>query len=341
VRLLLEILKETLGSANFFVGAVGVFPKAVRFAEEMRKAGVTHIHAHFANHPAVAALIASRLTGIPFSFTAHGSDLHVDRRMLDTKVDAARFVVTVSNYNREIIVQEFGERVRHKVHVIHCGVDPCVFKPVAGQAETGGVFRIVCVASLEEVKGHRYLVEACRLLREAGITFECHLIGEGPERRDLERRVAAARLAQEVILHGGLPRPEVVRLVSAAHVAVLASHPTRRGKREGIPVALMEAMASGLPVVASEISGIPELVEQGRSGFLVPSANPPALANALARLASDPELRADMGRAGRACVETSFNLRRSTEELLRRFAGARDVVRRRDAPDAGNRAVAV
>jgi colanic acid/amylovoran biosynthesis glycosyltransferase len=317
-----EVLRGTFGSLNFLVGALGIFPKTVRIAEEMREAGVTHVHAHFATHPALAALIVNRLTGIPFSFTAHGSDLHVNRRMLDTKVDAARFVVTVSEYNRDVIVRECGERALEKVHVIHCGVDPCVFRPKASQATERHGFRVVCVASLEEVKGHRYLVEACRLLRERGVGFQCHLVGEGPRRRDVERQVAAAGLGQDVVFHGGLPRPAVLQLLMQADAAVLASHPTRSGKREGIPVALMEAMACGLPVVATAISGIPELVENGVSGLLVPSAAPVALADALEHLAKDPALCANLGSAGRLRVETSFNLRRCCEELLRRFGAA-------------------
>jgi glycosyltransferase involved in cell wall biosynthesis/peptidoglycan/xylan/chitin deacetylase (PgdA/CDA1 family) len=321
-RLVLEVLRKTAGSLNFFVGALGIFAKSVRFALEMREAGVSHVHAHFATHPALAAFIVHRLTGIPFSFTAHGSDLHVDRRMLDTKVAAARFAVTISDFNREVIVRECGEHVRPKVHVVHCGVDPDTFAPRSAEGRAGRSFRIVCVASFEEVKGHRYLVEACRLLCEQGVDLECHLIGEGPLRRDVERRAAAAGLDRAVVFHGGLPRPAVAQLLSGADAAVLASHPTPGGKREGIPVALMEAMASGLPVVATAISGIPELVESGVSGFLVPSGDAAALGAALGRLAGDPELRAQMGRAGRARVVRDFNLWRNTEGLVRLFAAS-------------------
>ena len=323
VGLLAEVLRKTWGSANFFVGALGIFPKSVRFADEMRRRGVTHVHAHFATHPALAAFIVHRLTGIPFSFTAHGSDLHVERRMLDAKVEAAAFAVTVSAYNREVIVRECGEQVRDKVRVVHCGVDPEVFRP-GGHGRGVGVFRLVCVASFEEVKGHRYLVDACRLLRGRGVDFECDLVGEGPLRRAVEARAEAAGLAGRFRFHGGLPRPRVVQLLADADAAVLASHPTRGGKREGIPVALMEAMAAGLPVVATEISGIPELVQAGLTGFLVPSGDPVALADALERLAADAALRARMGKAGRAKVEREFNLRANTASLVRLFVPGRE-----------------
>ena len=119
LKLIFDICFHTFGSLNFFVGAFGVFPKAVRFAYEMERKGVKHVHAHFCTHPAVAALIIKRLTGIPFSFTAHGSNLHVERRMLDVKVKEAAFAVTVSDFNKTVIVKECGEWSREKVHVIH------------------------------------------------------------------------------------------------------------------------------------------------------------------------------------------------------------------------------
>lgn len=339
-RLVGEVLRETWRSPNFFVGALGIFPKVVRFARQMRDQGVTHIHAHFATHPALAAFIVHRLTGIPFSFTAHGSDLHVDRRMLDTKLSAAAFAVTVSEFNRDLIARECGEQARSKVRVIHCGVDPGVFKPRHADAPDATSFRIVCVASFEEVKGHRYLIEACRVLQARGVRFECHLVGDGPLRRDVERRVAAAGVEDRVCFHGGQPRPTVARLLAQSDAAVLASHPTRGGKREGIPVALMEAMASGLPVVATAISGIPELVQPGLTGFLVPSGDPGALADALQRLAGDPDLRARMGRAGRARVVQAFNLRTNRSALLRLFTSSAGAWREGDSQTASSRAVA-
>ncbi len=340
VRLLWEVLRKTWGSPNFFVGALGIFPKTAMVARRMREQGVTHVHAHFANHPALAAFIVHRLTGIPFSFTAHGSDLHVDRRMLDTKVAASAFTVTVSEFNREVIVRECGEQVRSKVHVVHCGVDPDVFVPGRRSESRGDRFQLVCVASFEAVKGHRFLIEACGLLKARGVPFDCHLVGEGPLRADVERRVALAGLGREIHLHGGLPRPAVAALLSRADAAVLASHPTPRGKREGIPVALMEAMAAGLPVVATAISGIPELVQAGLTGFLVPSGEPVALADAFARLAADPTLRARMGSAGRARVTRLFNLRTNTLHLLELFSMGRADARQDDDAAATRPALA-
>jgi glycosyltransferase involved in cell wall biosynthesis/peptidoglycan/xylan/chitin deacetylase (PgdA/CDA1 family) len=311
----LEALGGTWGSRRLFIGALGTWPRAVRFAYEMQREGVTHVHAHFATHPALAALVVHRLTDLPFSFTAHGSDLHVDRRMLPRKVQAATFVTTVSRFNRDVILRECGERSASRIHVVHCGVDPRCFTPVARDPEQSRL-RLACVASLERVKGHTYLIQACRLLRDRGVPVSCHLAGDGPMRRMLERQIERLELTEHVLLLGPRTRPDVVRLLSESDIAVLASHPTRDGRREGIPVALMEAMAAGLPVVATAISGIPELVDDGVTGLLVPSGDARALADALARLAADHALRQRMGRAGRARVLAEFELETTTRELL-------------------------
>ena len=315
---LFTLLRGAWGSANFFVGVLGIFPKAVRLAFEIQKEGINHVHAHFANHPAAAALIIHRLTGIPYSFTAHGSDLHVERRLLDKKVESAAFAATISSYNKELMVRECGEDVRGKIHVIHSGVDPNVFRPVSRQGRIGEA-HILCVGSYEEVKGHTFLVEACRILRDRGVEFVCDLVGEGPLRSQVEAQIERAGLQHIVLVHGGRPRPEVARMMNEAEVMVLPSVPTKRGKREGIPVVLMEAMASALPVVSSAISGIPELVENGRTGLLTPPGDAADLADALQRLLEDPELRTQMGRLGREKVVREFNLYRSSEKLSKMF----------------------
>ena len=310
-----DVLRGTWGSANFFLGAVGILPKCVWMAREMEQDGISHVHAHFANHPAVAAYAVHRLTGIPFSFTAHGSDLHVDRRMLPEKVDAASFVVAISHYNKSMIVEECLGKNADKVHVVHCGVDPEWFgqrRPSAGRSP----FEIVCIASFEPVKGHRYLIRACQQLLLRGIDFTCHLVGDGPQKNEIERQISLAGLSEVVVLHGAKTRLEVARIVARSDAAVLASAPTRRGKREGIPVALMEAMSAGLPVVASSTGGIPELVNHDHNGFLVPPGDPQALADALERLAVDAALRDRLGRAGRETIVREYNQQQCAADLI-------------------------
>ncbi len=315
-----EVLRGTWGSANFLCGAIAIFPKAVLFAYEIGKMGITHVHAHFANHPAVAALIIHRLTGIPFSFTARGTDIQVDRHMLKQKVDAADCVVAVSSYNKQIIVDECGPGIREKVHVIYGGVDVDLLSP--DHARSAGPLRILCVGRFEEVKGHADLVDACGLLRDRGVAFTCRLIGAGPLFQVVKKQIARAGLGEQVLLLGPRSYGDVIRELRQADVVVLPTAPTSNGKCEGIPNVLKEAMACGLPVVASSVGGIPELVNDGRTGILVPPRNAAALADALQRLSEDEAMRSQMGRAGRERVVRDFNLKTSTTKRANLFLRA-------------------
>jgi glycosyltransferase involved in cell wall biosynthesis len=284
----------------------------------MEEDGVDHVHCHFANHPAVAGFLVHRLTGIPYSFTAHGSDLHVDRHMLCRKVAEAAFVVTISEYNRRLILHECGERFGDKVTVIHSGVDTSLFDG-SDRPSSSDTFTILSVGTLHEVKGQTVLVDACRRLADSGVNAVCRLVGSGPDRDRLERQIASSGLTGRVILEGSRTRDEVAALLREADVLAAPSVPTKAGKREGIPVVLMEAQASALPVVASDLSGIPELVEDGVTGLLVPPGDPGALARALERLAGDPELRRRLGAAGRQKVVREFELRRTAAALVDLF----------------------
>jgi glycosyltransferase involved in cell wall biosynthesis len=157
-------------------------------------------------------------------------------------------------------------------------------------------------------------------LRERGIDFVCDLIGDGPVREQVANQISEANLKDKVIIHGSRKRQEVADMVRAADVKVLASVPTAEGKREGIPVVIMEAMASGLPVISSQLSGIPELVEDGCTGILVQPGDAKALALALQKLYEDPELRFKMGRAGREKVLREFNLKLNVVKLASLFS---------------------
>lgn len=319
---LAAVLRGTWGSMNFFVGALGIFPKVAHAARRLEADGVAHVHCHFSNHPAVAGFVIHRLTGIPYSFTAHGSDLHVDRHMLREKVEEAAFVVTISEYNRDLILRECGARFAGKVIVIHCGVDTGVFRPRRRRSTPNGRLEILSIGRLEEVKGHRVLVDACRLLAEQGLDFRCRIVGVGPQERLLRTRVEAAGLGDLVLLVGARARAEVTALLDEADVLIAPSVPTRRGKREGIPVVCMEAMGSGVPVIASRISGIPELIEDGRTGLLVEPGDAEALADAARRLHDDPALAERLASAGRERVVRDFDVDVNAAALARRFETA-------------------
>ncbi len=247
--------------------------------------------------------------------------------MLDRKVDAAAFAVTISEFNKNVILEECGEQVRDKIRVVHCGVDPEVFTPRERRAASEGDdprMRLLCVASYEEVKGHRYLIEACQLLRDRHVEFQLDLVGEGPCRAEVEQHIDEANLGDRVIMHGAQPRDVVRRMMSDADIMCLPSVPTAQGKREGIPVVLMEAMASGLPVLSSRLSGIPELVDDGISGMLVEPRDSAGIAAALEHLSKDADLRVRMGAGGREKIEAHFNLQQNAERLAGLFVGTND-----------------
>jgi glycosyltransferase involved in cell wall biosynthesis/peptidoglycan/xylan/chitin deacetylase (PgdA/CDA1 family) len=319
VGALRDLVTATAGSLNFLGGGLAIFPKAAHVARLMEDEGVVHVHCHFANHPAAAGFVISRLTGLPYSFTAHGSDLHKERRMLPEKVREAAFVATISEYNRRLIVDECGGDVAGKVHIVRAGVDTEVFSPVPRDAAAGHPLQILCVGTLQEVKGQKHLVDACALLAREGVDFRCRLVGEGPDREMLSARIAEAGLQDRVELLGARTRGEVAAELRRADVFVAPSVPTKEGKREGIPVVLMEAMSTGVPVVSSRLSGIPELVEHGEGGLLTPPGDAAALAAALRALAGDPVLRRRLGRGARERVVGEFDLERSVDRLLDHF----------------------
>ena len=313
-------LRATQGSRRFFSGVIAFFGKSVHMGRLMQRQGIDHIHAHFASFPAATAYIIHRLTGIPYSFTAHGSDLHRDQHFLREKVDGAAFTVAISRYNRQVILEHCGEQYADRVPVVHCGVDTSLFRPLDAPKPGDQPLQLVCTGTLHEVKGQTYLITACAELARRGVAFECHLVGDGPDRAALEAQVAQAGLQDRVIFHGSVLRARVVELLRCADIVVQPSVPTRDGRREGIPVATMEAMACATAVVASALSGIPELVEDGVSGVLVPPGDAERLATTLGQLARDPARRAQLGAAARQRILDEFDLARNAALLARMFA---------------------
>jgi len=312
-------------SPGFLLRALIVVPLAAQMAESMARRGITHVHAHFATHPTLAAHVVRELTGIGYSFTAHAHDLFMDRAMLEGKIAAARRVVTISRFNRALIERLFGPAAAAKTAVIPCGVNPRHFleRP---RREPDGIFRVACVAALRDYKGHRWLVDACALLRERGVPFRCALVGDGPERARIEARVEAAGLRGWVELLGNQPHDRMRALLARSDAMVLPSVVTASGMMDGIPVALMEAMAAGLPVVSTRVSGIPELVQDRRTGLLAPPGDAAALADALESLQRDPIWARRLAEAGRRHVLAHFNLQRNAvllRDLLFAAAGQR------------------
>lgn len=270
----LQPLLRVAKSPNFLIGTLGILPTAFHLARRLQASGVSHVHAHFATHPTMAAWIINQLTGITYSFTAHAHDIYVDTAMLREKMASAKFVIAISEYNRQLLAR-FGDV--SKVHVVHCGVH--LERYPLRTALPEDPFTIVSVASLQPYKGLEYLIRACRLLRDRGVPpFRCRIAGGGELHSSLRQLITDLGLADCVELLGPQTQEAVAALLQTAHLFVLPSIITESGKMEGLPVVLMEALAVGLPVISTNISGIPEIVKPGVTGQLVPPANPTALA---------------------------------------------------------------
>lgn len=321
LRLAAGLVRGSAASPGLLLRTLALFPKSVWIAERLEAEGVGHVHAHFATHPATTACVVSALTGIPWSVTVHAHDIFVDRTMLRQKLASASFVRAISRFNRETLARSVPD-LATEVRVVHVGIDPAVYRRLppppapAAPAAGGAPAKVLCVAALKPYKGLPVLLDACARLRQRGVALRCEIAGEGPLRPELERRIAAAGLAGTVELLGALPQHEVARRLGEAAVVVLPSIVAPDGQMEGIPVALMEAMAAGRPVVASALSGIPELVEDGASGLLVDPGDAAGIAAAVERLLADPALARRMGERGRETVERGFRLDRTVADLL-------------------------
>ena len=317
-RLWWQTVVENLPDLHMLSRALVLFPKAVQAAARMQAEGVTHIHAHYATHPALFAWLIHQLTGISYSVTVHAHDIFVRTAMLATKMRAARFVVAISDFNREYLARVVGPWVRDKTHVIHCGISPELFQP---QKAVGGKrpLQIINVGSLQPYKGQVHLIEACALLKDRGVPFHCRIIGGGAEQTNLERLIEQWQLTQEIQLLGPLPQKEVATLLPEANCYVQPSVITPAGKMEGIPVALMEALACCVPVIATDISGVPELVQPGKTGYLVPPADAQALARTLEEVYENPEAAKATAVAGRELVLRDFNLEKNVKLLASLF----------------------
>lgn len=271
------------------------------------------LHAHWATYPSTVAWALSRLAGIPFSFTAHAHDIFVDDQLIAPKLADAALVVTISRYNVKHLARWGGDALGDRLQVVHCGVDLETL-PLVLEGRTS--HRVLAVGRLDPIKGFDVLLAALGQLRRRGVGFECTLVGEGPERPALEALRRHEGLEAQLVLAGARPQETVREALLEAAVFVMPSVVTPEGNQDGIPVALMEAMASGAAVVATRVSGLPELVEDGRNGLLVPPHDPAALADAIERLLADPALRRRLGEAARETVARHFDARTEADRLL-------------------------
>ena len=275
------------------------------------------IHSHWATYPSTVALALSRLTGKPYGFTCHAHDIFVDNQLLKVKLVDACLPVTISRYNVAFLSENITPIAGDRLQVVHCGVDLPGFVFRGGGRESNF---LVAVGRLDPIKGFDMLVLALARLASSGVAFHCTIIGEGPQRAELERSIAMLDLRDCVRLAGALPQAEVRAMLHSATAFVLPSRIAADGNRDGIPVALMEAMAVGAPVISTRVSGIPELIENDVSGLLVYGDDVDGLADAIQRLLGDADLRKRLALRAREVVERDFDAATEASKLLAAMA---------------------
>lgn len=288
------------------------FAEAGLLAQHMAARGITHLHNHIATASCTVAMLASKLAGIPFSFTLHGPDIFFEphRWRLDAKIAEARFVACISHFCRAQAMNFSGPEHWEKLHIVHCGVDP---ERYPDHPRDDGK-RLLFVGRLAGVKGVPVLLDAVQALMDKHPGMSLTLIGDGPERSDLENRAARMGLSAVVHFAGYKSQTEVADALSRADLFVLPSF------AEGVPVVLMEAMAAAVPVVTTHVAGIPELVEHGTHGILTHPGDAASLATAIDALLGDPVGARQMGAAAREVARRDFNIRVEAHWLARLFA---------------------
>jgi glycosyltransferase involved in cell wall biosynthesis len=314
-QLLRPLVWERGASPARRIRALGHTVMGAVLAEQLAPLEVEHIHAHHGYFASWMALTAARLLGIGFSFTLHGSDLLQRADLLSAKLRACQFCVTVSDYNRQFILRNYPSTPDEKIVVQRLGVDRVLPWPAPAPTTEPDHHRfcLLSVGRLHRVKDYHFLIQACAELRNQGLDFLCWIVGEGRERPALERQIVARGLQGQVRLIGHVPRTALRSYYRYADLVVMTS------KSEGIPVVLMEAMSHAKLVLAPAITGIPELVEHQRTGFLYQPASLPDFVNAVTWIHDHRASLSGIERAAAASIAASYNRQRNLRAFAEQF----------------------
>jgi glycosyltransferase involved in cell wall biosynthesis len=260
-------------------------------------------------------MIISKLIGISFSFTAHANDIFADQILLKEKIYSAKFIITISNFNKRFLNRIIPQHnTSSKIHIVRCGIDTLKFsaskvctvkhKPI-----------ILSIGRLVEKKGYPYLIKACKILVDKNIDFQCIIIGDGPQKNYLKKLIGVNHLSQFVTLAGVIFQEKIINFLNKIDIFVLPCIQSADNDMDGIPVVLMEAMAMKIPVISTHISGIPELIKNMETGLLVPPKNEKALAEGIKFLKENIDLRKKLGDAGRKWVIENYEITKNTDKL--------------------------
>ena len=329
IRLLARMPKRYMACLRLMLTRFKLAPKKHTWLKHMLQAGyimqksviddgvdIGHLHGHFAHTPTTVTMYAAFLAGVPFSFTAHAKDIYTqDPRRFQDKIDLAKFVITCTRYN-----EQYLSKVSNNGKPIHCvyhGINLDLFSPNGRSTEAAPPYRILTVARFVPKKGIDTILHALARLRAQGLDFRYTLVGEGKakQNRAIKKLIHDLGLDDVTTMPGTITHDEVIKLLGEADCFTLGCREARDGDRDGIPNVVAEAMATGVPVVATDVSGVPELVTHEETGLLCPSNDPDALAAILKRMLTDQELRATIIPAARNTVHALFNNKKLIHDL--------------------------
>lgn len=316
-RLLMQLFLKNKRKQNF---DLALFFKVPYLARLIQSKEILHVHSHFATRTTFAALLISKLTNIPFSFTVH-DEIFLAPWDLNEEINCCSFIIAPSNYSKKYLIETYGESIGSKSIVIYCGVDTKKFQSQKIEKEREQLL-VFSVAFLVSKKGFSYLVEACKILKKKGYEFQTFIAGDGPEKNNLKNLISKYNLGNIIRLLGMISQDELSLFLKKSTLFVLPAviEEIKEGVvQDVIPVALIEAMAMGIPVISTNISGIPELIEHNKTGILVNERDAQSLAKAMELIMKNMKLKNDLGQAGQQKVLKMFSLQRNIKRKLELF----------------------
>ncbi|MBD3273440.1 glycosyltransferase, partial [Candidatus Dependentiae bacterium] len=287
-----------------------------KLIKKIKEEKIDHIHCHFACYNVYLVYVVSKILNIPYTFTTHAIDIFASpSKDIKKWANDAKKVITVSDYNKKYMMDKFGIDKKN-IDVIHCGVNLNLFKPI--DYNTNSQINILSVARLVEKKGIKYLIKSCKILKDQNINFHCSILGDGDLRNDLQKLIDKNNL-KNVDLMGFVNQNKVLKEFEDSDVFVLPCIESSNGDKDGIPVSLMEAMAREVPVISTDVTGIPELIENNKNGVIVPQKDANALAEAIVKIKKNREFADRIRKKGREKVMEEFNIEKNVKKLVNIF----------------------
>jgi colanic acid/amylovoran biosynthesis glycosyltransferase len=317
LTILWKLLTLRTSSFRFKAMALAVFALSPGFVFSARNKTIEHLHAHFATFPALLAWILCRFLNIRFSYTAHAHDIFANSALLPLISPDACTIVTISEFNRDFILNILGREYAPKIVVLHCGVDlqELPYDRDRKSGPDGETLKILSVGRLSGIKGFNYLIDALHLLDRDGVNYSCEIIGDGRCRNALKKQILDLGLNEKITLLGAMNNKRVLQHLREADLFVLACARDTFEVHDGIPVVFMEAMAVGTPVLGTKISGIPELIKHKITGLCAESANPVSLRDNIVYFMKNPQVVESMRLRARLHIEKEFDIRQLATQL--------------------------